>query len=95
MLIFFLAKKTNGLFSFVNFGLTHADGGFGPQFNRIQPVGDYSSSVGYLTYPYQINNATSVSSKIDELSTMMTAGRLSIENKQVLLVSFIDRHRCL
>ena len=81
----------NGLFSFVNYGLTNIDGGFAPSFSKLPPVGDYSSSMGYLTYPYQTNNATSVTSKIDELSTMMTAGRLSPENKQVLLVSFMKR----
>ena len=79
--------QTNGLFSFVNFGLVNADGGFGPPFLRLPDVGDYSTSMGYLTYPYETANATRVSSKIDELSTLLTAGRLSPENKQVLLVS--------
>ena len=81
----------NGLFSFVNFGLANADGGFAPSLARLPPVGDYSTSVGYLTFPFQTNDVTSVASKIDELSTMMTAGRLSPENKQVLLVSFVER----
>ena len=77
----------NGLFSFVNFGLAYADGGFGPQLGKLPPVGDYSTSVGYLTFPFHTNDGIDVNSKIDELSTMLTAGRLSSENKQVLLVS--------
>ena len=76
----------NGLFSLVNFGLANADGGFGPSFNKLPPVGDYSTSMGYLTFPFQTNNGTDVLSKIDELSTLMTGGRLSPENKQVIRV---------
>ena len=52
------------------------------------PEGDYGASVGYLTFPFQ-TNGVDVASKIDELSTMLCAGRLSTENKQVLLVSGI------
>ena len=44
--------------------------------------------MGFLTFPYQTSNGTSVSNTIDELSTMLTAGRLSAENKQVIMVSF-------
>lgn len=73
----------NGLFSLVNYGLANADGGFGPFFNKLPPVGDMSTSVGVLTYPNRMNS-TDVRSKIDALSTMLTAGRLSEENKQVL-----------
>jgi hypothetical protein len=56
--------------------------------NTLQ-VGDYSTSVGFLGFPYQTNDVNSVSDKVDELSTMLTAGRLSAENKQVILVRFI------
>lgn len=84
-------QQTNGLFSFINYGLANADGGFGPRFLRLPSVGDYSTSMGTITYPYQINNSTDVGSKIDELSTLLTAGRLSAENKQVLQVSFFAR----
>ena len=52
-------------------------------------VGDYSTSLGFLGFPYQTNGMINVSDKIDELSTMITAGRLSAENKQVMLVRFI------
>ena len=80
--------QSNGLTSFVDYGLVLADGGFGPYFDKPPSApGDYSTSLGQLTLPYQINNITSLSDKIDELSTMMTAGRLSAQNKQVLQVS--------
>lgn len=40
--------------------------------------------MGTVTYPYQ-TNGTDVASKIDELSTQLCAGRLSAENKEVLV----------
>lgn len=84
--------QSNGLTSFVDYGLVRADGGFAPYFDRPPSApGDYSTSLGQLTLPHQINNITSLSDKIDELSTMMTAGRLSAENKQVIQVSLTKR----
>ena len=78
----------------INYGLAHADGGFGPSLDKLPPVGDYSTSVGYITHPFHTNNGTSVLDKIDELSTLLTAGRLSDENKQVLADahSYFDRN---
>lgn len=78
-----VTAQMNGLFSFVNYGLSYADGGFASYLTKIGPVGDYSTSVGYLAYPYQ-TAGSNVETKIDELSTLMTAGRLSEFNKQVL-----------
>lgn len=80
--------QSNGLTSLVDYGLVKADGGFAPYFDK-PPVapGDYSTAFGQLTLPLQLNNITDLSSKIEEFSTIMTAGRLSAENKQVILVS--------
>ena len=81
-------NQSNGLTSFVDYGLVRADGGFGPYFDKPPSApGDFSTALGHLTLPTLINNMTSLSNKIDELSTMMTAGRLSAENKQVIQVS--------
>lgn len=72
---------TNGFFSLMNFGLSNADGGFGPFISTQRDVGDYSSSVGRLTYqPY----GGEIEEKIDDLDTILTGGRLSAGNKQVL-----------
>ena len=76
---------TNGLFSLFNYGLAFADGGFGTYMDRVPPVGDYSSSVGFLSYKV---SGTNLASRIDDLSTMITAGRLSQENKQVLIDAY-------
>ena len=79
----------NGFISLIDYGLANYDGGFGPYINKPpELVGDYTTSVGYLRFPYRTaNNTISVSQMVDELSTLMTAGRLSAENKQVMLVS--------
>lgn len=72
---------TNGFFSLFNFGLSNADGGFGPFMSTKRDIGDYSSSVGHITYQV---NGTDISKKINELDTIMTGGRLGADNKQVL-----------
>ena len=53
--------------------------------DKMPFVGDYTTSAGVLSYDYQAKASLYVSQKIDELSTLLTAGRLSRENKQVLV----------
>lgn len=60
-------------------------GGFGPYMSTQRVIGDYSSSVGHLTH--QVEGAD-IAGKIDELATVMTGGRLSIENKQVMIDAY-------
>lgn len=76
---------TNGLWSLQNYGLTHLFGGFGPYLSSVVEVGDFSSSVGHLHY---VPSASDASTKIDELSTLLTAGRLSDENKEVIINAY-------
>lgn len=72
---------TNGFFSLFNFGLSNADGGFGPFMSTRRDIGDFSSSVGYITYQV---NGTDIANKIEELDILMTGGRLGDDNKQTL-----------
>jgi cullin-associated NEDD8-dissociated protein 1 len=75
----------NGFISLVDYGLANHDGGFGPYITKPPEfIGDYTTSVGHLRYRPS-NNTNSVSNMVEELSTLMTAGRLSAENKQVML----------
>ena len=76
---------TNGMFSLHNFGLTTGFGGFGPFLKGGYEVGDTSSSVGYLSYS---PSASDVKDKIEELSTLLMAGRLSDENMQVIVDAY-------
>jgi uncharacterized protein (DUF1501 family) len=80
-----LIGLSNGLFSLVNFGLSFVDGGFGPFLSRTNVPGDYSSSAGLLTYE---PSGVDVGSKIDDLATMLTAGRLSDGNKDALTTAY-------
>lgn len=55
-------------------------------------VGDYSSSVGHVTYQV---NGTDILNKIDDLDNIMTGGRLGAENRQVLANAyqyFVEAH---
>ena len=72
---------TNGMFSLHNFGLTTAFGGFGPFLRGGFEVGDTSTAVGYLSYSPSAND---VQGKLEELSTLLMAGRLSEENMQII-----------
>jgi hypothetical protein len=76
---------TNGFFSLLNFGLSNADGGFGPFISTSRVVGDFSSSVGHVSYKV---NGEDISSKIDDLNTIITGGRLSEGSKQVLTEAY-------
>jgi len=73
----------NGLFSLIKYGVTSYYGGFfldrcGQE--NIVP-GDYQCSNGYLG---DFSTGTSATDIIDELSTLMTSGRLSAESKRVV-----------
>ena len=77
---------TNGLFSLINYGLAYADSGFGPWITALPDyAGDYKSSIGTLTFQAE---GSDISSKVNDLSTMITAGRLSAENKNVLIDAY-------
>lgn len=76
---------TNGLFSLHNYGLSNAFGGFGPFMRTGYEVGDYSTAVGYLSYA---SSASEIDEKIEELSTLLMAGRLSAENKVALIEAY-------
>lgn len=88
-------QQTNGLISLVNYGLANVDDGFAPPLGIPAPeVGDYSTAAGVLAFPYQTNDVFGVSNKINERYAMITAGRLSLEKQQVMLVRFY-RSECL
>lgn len=83
-----LTSFVNGLFSLVDLGLNNCFGGFGDRImgscNRLLN-GQYNSldySRGYLTYA-PLNSANS-SVVIDDLTLLLTAGRMSSTNKMIL-----------
>lgn len=69
----------NGIYSLINSGLIRWDSGFGES-----PLG---TSMGYLNFSPSVPS-TSSAEVIDELSTLLTSGRLSEENKQVTIEEY-------
>jgi uncharacterized protein (DUF1501 family) len=87
-------KVTNileGLMKLIKNGLDNCDGGF--QWYRptrwcSRIDGDFSMSYGSLTYSKDSDDIDAV---IDELSTLLTAGRLSAKNKELVKIATIDQ----
>jgi len=74
----------NGLYSMTEFGLTSCKQGFGIKngSNEFCVQGDVSTARARLTYsPTEPNNAKKV---VDELATVLTAGRLNSESRLVI-----------
>ena len=76
----------NGMFSLVKYGLSTCDGGFGTAWNCNE--GDFSRSTAYLSFSMPGAEADAVVSK---LSTLLTSGRLSAENKQVIIDAYNEK----
>mmetsp|Transcript_10203 Transcript_10203/g.21320 ORF Transcript_10203/g.21320 Transcript_10203/m.21320 type:complete len:551 (+) Transcript_10203:1-1653(+) len=75
----------NGLFSLVKYGLSSCDGGFGA--GRGCTEGDFSSAAGQLTLsmPYtEVSDDDQAEAAVNKLSTLLTSGRLSDSNKEII-----------
>jgi len=73
----------NGLFSLVKYGLTDCVGGSGfsryPGYGKCYDNGMYERASGVMEWLPSSSNATDF---IDEYATLLTAGRLGLENRQ-------------
>ena len=69
----------NGLYSLIKDGLIRWNGGFGHSLN--------DEPSGWLTY-YPDSNMTSPEQVIEELSTLLTSGRLSQKNKELIIEKY-------
>jgi len=87
----------NGMFSMVKYGLSRCHGGFGTEPAGCKE-GDFSRATAHLSFsrPYVGTSATESSPAdhaedvVSELSTILTSGRLGIENKQIIKDAYID-----
>jgi hypothetical protein len=92
MLMVSMTALLANVYHFAYHAIFDVTGGFGPFMSTSRVVGDYSTSVGVVNY--QVDGAD-IASKIDDLDVIMTGGRLSVENKQVLTDAynyFIQAH---
>ena len=79
-----------GTFSLLKYGFEDAYGGFG--YDREwgswkRDIGNYSHSYGHMTAWPRGNAAREI---VDELATLLTSGRLSEENRQIIVGAFED-----
>jgi len=79
----YVINLLNGMFSLIKWGMNGCyDGFFQNHISCRRDPGDFSNSVGRLSYfP---GNDLSSDEIVDELSTLLTGGRLSAENKQII-----------
>ena len=80
---------TNGLFSLIKYGLHKCHYGFGGEpwkGGRCRNEGNYDSSWGKLDYaPEDPSDSQSV---VDELSTLLTSGRLNTESRSIIKAQY-------
>jgi len=82
----------NGMFSLVKYGLSNCNGGFGA-FNGCRE-GIFSRGVGHLAFSMPYNEASDddqAEAVVSKLSTLLTSGRLSTSNKQVIKSAYIKK----
>jgi len=77
----------NGIFSLIKWGSTNYwDGFFEGRGGRSKiEAGDFSTSVGRLTFKPSSEDPELI---VEELSTLLTTGRLSSENKEIILNAY-------
>lgn len=78
-----VSKLIDGILTTYKQGITNCQSGFGKSMEKGCPSadGDYNTAEGVLAYA---PTATSVDSLIDELSLMLTAGRLGDANRAIV-----------
>ena len=73
----------NGLFSTVKFGLTDCYGGFGDKLLGCE-MEEGVTNLGAGSLTYSVANDVSLDSALDDLSLMLTAGRLGTKNRGII-----------
>jgi hypothetical protein len=85
----------NGMFSLVKYGLKACNGGFGTEWAGCTE-GDFNRATARLSFsrPYNKNTTTpqdQAENVVNELSTILTSGRLSDANKQIIKDAYISK----
>jgi uncharacterized protein (DUF1501 family) len=72
----------NGIFSLFKFGLAKCHGGFGEMtFGSCNNDGDFTHGTAS---PHFVPNGAKSAAVVSELSTLLTSGRLSVDNRQIV-----------
>eukprot|EP00804_Cyclotella_cryptica_P014145 CCRYP_005584-RA/>CCRYP_005584-RA protein AED:0.03 eAED:0.03 QI:259/1/1/1/0.94/0.9/20/117/3951 len=85
----------NGIFSLIKYGLSNCNGGFGNNWKSCNE-GNFIGASAYLSFSRAFDSEFTTPDEyanavIDELSTLLTSGRLSAANKQVIKDAFIEK----
>ena len=83
------------MFSLVKYGLNSCDGGFGSDWSDCKE-GNFFYANAYLSLSRPYNEVTTTADAqadavVSELSTLLTSGRLSAENKQVIMSAYKEK----
>lgn len=91
----------NGMFSLVKYGVSRCHGGFSNQHTGHCSEGNYANSPAYLSFsrPYvapaegsrRLSEDAHAESVVKELSTILTSGRLSDDNKAVIKAAYLAK----
>ncbi|KAL7474020.1 hypothetical protein ACHAWX_000009, partial [Stephanocyclus meneghinianus] len=85
----------NGIFSLIKYGLSNCNGGFGGSWKSCSE-GNFIGASAYLSFSRPFNSQVTTPDKhadavINELSTLLTSGRLSAANKLVIRNAYIEK----
>lgn len=84
----------NGMFSMVKYGLSRCHGGFGGKWTGCNE-GDFRSATAHLSFSRPYDGITGLEEHADnvvsELSTLLTSGRLSGDNKRLIMDAYISK----
>lgn len=90
-----IVSLLNGMFSMVKYGLSRCYGGFGTDWSPCTE-GDFSRATAHLSFarPYDADTTLmedQAENVVRELSTILTSGRLSAENKELIKEAYIAK----
>jgi len=85
----------NGIFSLIKYGLSNCNGGFGSSWTTCNE-GNFVGASAYLSFSRPFNSQITTPDKhadavINELSTLLTSGRLNAANKLVIKDAYREK----
>ena len=92
----------NGMFSMVKYGFNYCNGGFGDYAGWVPcdegrpDLYDHANNLAYLSFSRQFDAGSTTAEAqaeavVSELATILTSGRLSVENKAVIKEAYIEK----
>lgn len=96
LLLLFSKGLLNGMFSLIKYGLSNCNGGFGGNWKSCVE-GNYVGAQSYLSFTRPYHKGTGISKEdhakavIDELSTLLTSGRLSSRSREVIRAAYLTK----